>query len=95
MPLKGKAILRKIRRSIGLTEGYAGEVQSRGMKAKIRPFPEPPAAAPAGDRIVLNIGKQRIAFEISCKAQVLDPAPEVIEMPPVKGRKGGERRRHD
>ena len=56
------------------------EVQSRGMDKKVIPFPAPAQAAPPPgmappSRIMVHIGKQRIAFDISCRATVLNPAP--------------------
>ena len=54
------------------------EVQSRGMDKKVIPFPAPASPRPGPEpahRVIVNIGKQRIAFDISCHATVLNPAP--------------------
>jgi hypothetical protein len=59
---------------------------------KVIPFPAPmgvtpPAQTERPNRIIVRIGKQRIAFDISCQATVLNPAPVIHQ--PVKniGRK--------
>jgi|tagenome__1003787_1003787.scaffolds.fasta_scaffold19028117_1 hypothetical protein len=58
---------------------------------KVIPFPAPmevtpPAQTERLNRIVVRIGKQRIAFDISCQATVLNPAP-VVRQPVNIGRK--------
>ena len=53
------------------------------MNKKVIPFPAPvPAALPPGmvqgSRILVHIGKQRIALDLSCHATVLNPAPAAL-----------------
>ena len=55
---------------------------------KVIPFSTPAPASPLpgpepAHRVVVNIGKQRIAFDISCHATVLNPAPAPMVVPPV------------
>jgi hypothetical protein len=57
------------------------------MDKKVIGFPAPPPAAPPvvrqSERIVLQIGGQRIAFEFCCQATMLGPALEQPSGPPV------------
>ena len=58
------------------------------MEKKVIPFPAPiPAAVPPGmapaSGIVVHIGKQRIALDLSCHASVLNPAPAALRVLPV------------
>ena len=58
------------------------------MKKKVIPFPAPlPAAVPsamvAPSRILVHVGKQRIALDLSCHASVLNPAPPALRALPV------------
>ena len=64
------------------------------MEKKVIPFPAPmPAAVPPAtappSRILVRIGKQRIALDLSCHATVLNPAPAALRVLPVpfEGRK--------
>ena len=71
------------------------------MNKNVIPFPAPvPAAAPPvmvpPSRILVHIGKQRIALDLSCQATVLNPAPAALPVLPValggrKKRKGQRR----
>ena len=64
------------------------------MNKKVIPFPAlvpaalPPAIAPPS-RILVHIGKQRIALDLSCHATVLNPTPAALRVLPVpfEGRK--------
>jgi hypothetical protein len=64
------------------------------MTNKVIPFPQSaPTSSPSvvdpQHRIILHIGKQRIALGISCQARVLNPAPSpVVEVPVNGGGKG-------
>jgi hypothetical protein len=67
------------------------------MDNKLIPFPAPaPTAGPAGiqsfDRIIMQIGQQRIAFDISCQVTELGPPPETVVMPP-SNRRGHKKRK--
>jgi hypothetical protein len=57
------------------------------MDKKVIEFPAPSPAAPPvvreSERIVLQIGGQRIAFEFCCEATLLGPALERPSGPPV------------
>jgi hypothetical protein len=67
------------------------------MANKVIPFPKSTPALPEPvidprSRIILNIGKQCFALDISCQATVLNPAPAPVVAAPVdslggKGRK--------
>ena len=66
-------------------------VLERLAQSGLIPFPAPmevtpPAQTERLNRIVVRIGKQRIAFDISCQATVLNPAP-VVRQPVNIGRK--------
>ena len=50
---------------------------STPAQASSLPVPEPP------HRVIVNIGKQRIALDISCHAMVLNPRPGPIVALPV------------
>lgn len=58
------------------------------MKKKVIPFPGASLAAPlpeieTSSRILANIGKQRVALDISCCATVLNPSSAPIVKPPM------------
>jgi hypothetical protein len=57
------------------------------MTKKVIPFPQaaltvPPVVAPQ-NRIILNIGKHRIAMDISGQTRVLNPVPAKVVRPPA------------
>jgi len=69
------------------------------MTNKVIPFPQsaptaPPSVVSPQNRIILNIGRQRIAMDVSCQATVLNPVPApVVKAPaPVNGHGGKGRK---
>jgi hypothetical protein len=65
-----------------------GEVQSPDMTRKVIPFPQaaptvPPSVVGPQNRILLNIGKPRIAIDISCQATLLNPLPATVAGAPA------------
>ena len=67
------------------------------MNKKVISFPAPvPAALPPGmvppSRILVHIGKQRIALDLSCHATVLNPAPSELRVLPVSFGAGKKRK---
>jgi hypothetical protein len=70
------------------------------MANKVILFPESAPALPQPvinpqGRIILHIGKQRFAIDISCRTTMLNPVPAPVIAPPVNnlGDKGGAGRR--
>jgi hypothetical protein len=66
------------------------------MAKKVIPFPQPAPSSlrPVIDRqsrVIVHIGKQRIALDISCQATVLNPVPAPVVEAPVNSI-GGEQR---
>ena len=62
---------------------------SRGMKNDKR-FPAPATSAAseppgASGRLIVSVGKQRIAFDIACRATVLSATPARIVVLPKRG----------
>jgi hypothetical protein len=58
------------------------------MANKVIPFPRSTPALPQPvidpqSRIILHIGKQRFAIDISCQTTVLNPVPAPVIAPPV------------
>jgi hypothetical protein len=70
------------------TSDESCEVQSLVMANKVIPFPRSAVALPEPvidpqSRIILHIGKQRFAIDISCQATVLNPVSPPVAAPPV------------
>jgi hypothetical protein len=69
------------------------------MTTKVIPFPQSAPASPQPviepqNRIIINIGRQRIALEMSCHATVLNPVPApVVEAPAQVNGRGGKVRK--
>jgi hypothetical protein len=69
------------------------------MTNKVMPFPQaaatvPPSVVGPQNRIILNLGQQRIAMDISCQATVLNPVPAtVVEVPAQVNGRGGKARK--
>ena len=63
------------------------------MDKKVIPFPAPaPEEKEPVRRLVLRIGKQRVVFEISCKATVLENSPVPTPDQPDKKTSDGRKR---
>ena len=70
------------------------------MDNKVIPFPAQTPEVPSpgsrpGHRIVVRIGRQRVAFDISCQATVLDDAPGLPVVPLRKSSEGKRQGRQD
>ena len=69
------------------------------MTKKVIPFPQavptvPPSVVAPMNRIILNIGKQCFALDISCRARMLNPASApMVEAPALVNGPGGKIRK--